>query len=187
LKAVNEYLGSGEGRSVLTKQIAEKVQSYLSDAQHAQNLIAEFLQSKQGKDAIVAAIAEKMNSPSVKQLVRDSIEEALKPAVGMLMNDLTSSAARTIVEAGALAINPEYLSKGGPTGLEAFLREVHVHPLLGQLVDRINHSDVPAVLELLEKLKRGSNASITETMTLAESLRDRVWTRLSESNQAIAP
>jgi hypothetical protein len=235
---------------VLGKQIAEKVQDYLGDAQRPQNLIADFLQSKQGKDAIAAAIAEKMNSLSVKQLVRDSIDEALKPAVGMLMNDLRSSAARTIVQAGALAINPEFLAKGGPIDLEMFLRYAHVQPvvmtltvggnvpysssawvrynkelrqalgsrflgtllndnqgrflglldpntfdkpppsekefLLDQLVDRINHGDVLPVPELLEKLQSGSSASVTETMTLAKSLRDGLWTRLSEPNQPVA-
>jgi hypothetical protein len=249
--AVSEYLGSDDWRGALNKQIGDQVGKYLGDDQRAQKLIADFFQSEQGKVAITAAVVEKMRSPEVQKLVRDSIDKALAPALEALMHDLRSNADRTIVSAGALAMEQEQFAKEGYAKLEEFVRREHARPasqvrpvimtltvagavrynadacaeysdtlfralgerflgtlvtddqskFLGlldpsafaksnvqsrELVERINAADVVAIRALLEKVRRGATASVTETTTLARSLRDGLWNRLARPDQPVA-
>jgi len=214
-------------------------------------LIADFFQSEQGKAAIAAAVVEKMHSPEVQQLFRDSIDEALKPAIGALKKDLRSNADRTIVSAGPAKIEPEQVAKEGYAKLEEFIRRERDRPaspalpvmmtltvggavhydagacavysgMLGrglrerflgtlvkdnqgkflgllhpsafadsnvpsrELVKRINDADVDAIPALLEQVCRGATASVAETTTLAGSLRDGLWNRLTRPDQPVA-
>lgn len=85
--------------------------------------MADFFQSELGKAAIAIAVVERMGLGEVQKLFRESIDQPLASAVGAMMKDLRSKADRTIVTAGAPAMQPVQMAKEGYAKLQEFIRK----------------------------------------------------------------
>jgi hypothetical protein len=123
-RAVAEAMSGVEVKKIVREATAPEIKKYLEENDRARTIVFEFFnQSPEGKQLVADMVKEQMESPAVRQQIRDAIDKGLQTAMGALKQDVSSRSALAILAVDRTAVmqDPKEVPKAGYRELEEFI------------------------------------------------------------------
>src|SRR5262245_58060136 len=90
-RAVAETMSGAEAKKIVRDVAAPEVKRYLEENDRARTIVYEFFnQSPEGKQLVSELVKAQMESPAVRQQIRDAIDKGLQTALNSLKEDVQS-------------------------------------------------------------------------------------------------
>lgn len=124
-RAVGEAMSGVEVKKIVRDAAAPEIKRYLDENDRARAIVYDFFnQSPEGKQLVTDMVKAQMESPAVREQIRNAIDQGLRTAMNTLKSDIGSRGALAIlaVDRTALMNDPEEVPKAGYRELEEFLQ-----------------------------------------------------------------
>jgi len=135
--SVVEYLGNPEkGQKFISQQIENDIEKYMQDPERGQRFIQNEIEktAKEQIELTTAAFFEEkgeplirelsdayLKSPEVKEVITNSIDQALKPKIARLSEQIRQNAEKLVVEIESKFKDTTMIDKGSLSKLDQFL------------------------------------------------------------------